>query len=196
MSMTITSYFRWLKSIFRRLREDAKTQIDYQKWWAQGVSIAPNVIIRMGTHALLEIGTGCLIGEYSLIDLQNDVLLTPPMTSILRIGQRTAINEFNNIRAANGEIIIGENCLLSQYVSIIAANHSIARGLPMRDQPAAVSKNKIHIGDDVWIGAHAIVLPGVTIGTGSVIAAGAVVTTNIPEFAIAAGVPAIVKKYR
>ena len=66
----------------------------------------------------------------------------------------------------------------------------------MRDQPSDMSRNKIQIGDDVWIGAHATVLPGVTIGTGSVIAAGAVVTSNIPEYAIAAGVPAVVKKYR
>ena len=191
-----TFYLRWLKSVGRRLRDDIHTQQQMQAWWARGVSIAPSAIIRMGDHAQLVIEPGCLIGEYTLLDLQNDRLLNPPVISTLRIGRRTAINEFNNIRAANGEIIIGDNCLISQFVSLIASNHSIAGGQAIRDQPSDVSKHTIHIGDDVWIGTHVTVLPGVTIGSGSVIAAGAVVTRSIPECVIAAGVPAIPIKMR
>ncbi len=188
MTSTVVSYLYWINSAWRRLRADIHTQRRLQAWWARGVSIAPSVIIRLGANARLTIEPGCLIGEYTLIDLQNDPLLNPPVTSTLHIGQRTAINEFNNIRAANGEIIIGDNCLISQFVSLIASNHSIARGKAIRDQPSDVSKRTIHIGDDVWIGTHVTVLPGVTIGAGSVIAAGAVVTRNIPEGVIAAGV--------
>ena len=55
---------------------------------------------------------------------------------------------------------------------------------------------KITIGNDVWIGANAIILPGVTIGDGAVIAAGAIVTKDIPPYAIVGGVPAKVIKYR
>jgi acetyltransferase-like isoleucine patch superfamily enzyme len=81
-------------------------------------------------------------------------------------------------------------------VSIVAANHSFSRGQLIRDQAGESTRNRVCIGDDVWIGAGAIILPGVTLGTGSVIAAGAVVTSDIPEYAIAAGVPAKVMKYR
>ena len=54
----------------------------------------------------------------------------------------------------------------------------------------------VHIGDDVWIGGRVIILPGVHIGSHSIIGAGAVVTKDVPEWAIAAGNPAVVKKYR
>ena len=60
----------------------------------------------------------------------------------------------------------------------------------------AWSKGPIIVRDDVWIGMNAIVLSGVEIGQGAVIAAGAVVTSNIPPYAIAAGVPAKVIKHR
>ncbi len=190
MSATIIQYLRWLKSAYRRLLKDADHSLYLQTWWSKGVSIAPTAIIRLGRYSRLEIGPGSLIGDYSLIDLQNDPLAKTACASVLRIGQRTAINEFNNIRASGGEIVIGDNCLISQFVSIIAANHSIARGIAIRDQPVDTTRNRIMIQDDVWIGTHAVILPGVTIGTGSIIAAGAVVTENIPECVIAAGVPA------
>lgn len=57
-------------------------------------------------------------------------------------------------------------------------------------------KKSVQIGSDVWIGARAIIMGGVKIGVGSVIAAGAIVTKDVPDFAIVAGVPATVKKYR
>ncbi|MFW5634332.1 MAG: DapH/DapD/GlmU-related protein, partial [Erythrobacter sp.] len=53
-----------------------------------------------------------------------------------------------------------------------------------------MDERDVEIGDDAWLGARVIVLPGVKIGAGAVIAAGAVVTSDIPSFAIAAGVPA------
>jgi acetyltransferase-like isoleucine patch superfamily enzyme len=142
------------------------------------------------------IGRGSLIGAHTILDLCRDPLATKPFQSILRIGERTAINEFNSIRAAGGEIIIGDNCMISQFVSIVASNHSIARGSPIRDQPWDTKSNRICIGDDVWIGTHAVILPGVTLGTGSVIGAGAVVTSEIPGYAVAAGIPAEVMRFR
>ena len=68
-------------------------------------------------------------------------------------------------------------------------NHGTALGTKMRDQPVR-SEGDIVIGDDVWIGFGVIVLDNVTIGNGAVVAAGAVVRSNIPPVAIAAGVPA------
>lgn len=55
---------------------------------------------------------------------------------------------------------------------------------------------QIVIGNDVWIGSHAIIMPGVEIGDGAIIAAGAVVTRNVPSYAVVGGVPATIIKYR
>ncbi len=194
--MSILQYLRWMKSIYRRLRIDLANGQYRQDWWARGVSIAPQAMIKLGQNYSLEIGAGSIIGPYTLIDLSNDSLAATPVASQLQIGQRTLINEFNNIRAAGGSITIGHDCLISQFVSIVASNHSIARGQPMHDQPWDTRRTGVHIGDDVWIGAQSVILPGVTIQTGSIIAAGAVVNADIPEYAIAAGVPATVKRYR
>lgn len=194
--MSFIHYLRWLKSAYRRLQQDVAIQTRVQTWWARGVSISPLALIVEGKNSCLEIGAGSIVGPYTVLDLQNDAHAAVPAASVLRIGQRTAINEFNNIRAAGGEIIIGNGCMISQYVSIIATNHSIEPGVWIQDQPWDTTKSRIWIGDDVWIGTHAIILPGVTIGTGSIIAAGAVVTSNIPEYVIAAGIPASIKKSR
>ena len=150
----------------------------------------------MGKYATLEIGAGSVIGAYSILDLQNDPLDKVPVTSVIKIGQHTAINEFNNIRASGGEISIGNDCLISEYVSIIATNYSTSRNSLMREQLTDDRKTSVQIGDDVWIGTHAVILPGAIIGTGSVIGAGAIVTSQIPEYAIAVGVPAKVMRFR
>ncbi len=65
----------------------------------------------------------------------------------------------------------------------------------MRGQGFSEEKAVV-IGDDVWIGGRVIILPGVHVGSHSIIGAGAVVTKDVPEWAIVAGNPAIVKKYR
>ena len=194
--MSVLQYLRWLKSLCRRLRADMVNECRHEAWWARGVSLSPQAIIRLGQHSQLAIGRDSVIGPYTLLDLSNDPLAATPVESTLQIGRRVMINEFNNIRAAGGSITIGDDCLISQYVSIVASNHSLDRARPMRDQPWDTHHTGVHIGNDVWIGAQAVILPGVTIHTGSVIAAGAVVNSDIPEYAIAAGVPARVKRYR
>jgi acetyltransferase-like isoleucine patch superfamily enzyme len=115
----------------------------------------------------------------------------------LRVERNARINEFNNIRTVGGRIVIGENVLIAQFVSLIADNHRI----PPRDQDIAVAghdpgKTGITIGPGAWIGSNVVVLPGVEIGQGAVIGAGSVVTTSIPAYAVAAGNPARVIRYR
>jgi acetyltransferase-like isoleucine patch superfamily enzyme len=183
-------YLRWLKSVLRRVRQDIIVDLRRQEWWAQGVSVAPTVIIRMSKNAVLEIGQGSIIDHHSIIDLTPDPLLGREARPSLRIGCRTAINEFNSIRAGNAPVVIGDDCLVSQFVSIIDANHGRMRDALVRDQPHDLRRAGVSIGDDVWIGAHAVILPGVRIARGAVIAAGAVVTDDVPEYAVVAGVPA------
>lgn len=87
-------------------------------------------------------------------------------------------------------ISIGSDVLLAQDVMIIGGNHRFDRlDVPIRKQGEG-TQGHIVIEDDVWIGARAIVLTGVKIGRGSVIAAGAVVTKDVPMFSIVAGTPA------
>jgi len=190
------AHLRWLKSVLERLRQDLANDLRRQQWWARGVSVAPTAIIRLGPNAVLEIGDGSMIGHQTILDLTSDPQLGGLARPSLKIGRRTAINEFNNIRAGNAPVTIGDDCLISQFVSIIDANHGTARGAFMRNQPHDLAGAGVRIGDDVWVGAHAVILPGVHIGTGAVVAAGAVVTRDVPEYAVVAGVPAEIRRYR
>jgi len=190
------AHLRWLKSVLERLRQDLANDLRRQQWWARGVSVAPTAIIRLGPNAVLEIGEGSMIGHQTILDLTPDPQLGGLARPSLKIGRRTAINEFNNIRAGNAPVTIGDDCLISQFVSIIDANHGTARGAFMRNQPHDLAGAGVRIGDDVWVGAHAVILPGVHIGTGAVVAAGAVVTRDVPEYAVVAGVPAEIRRYR
>ncbi|MBN1920169.1 MAG: acyltransferase [Anaerolineae bacterium] len=192
----ILFYARWLKSVYRRLHEDLKRDLMRQEWWAKGVSISPLAIINLESPSHLTIGSGSGIGPYTILDLSVDRLSDPPSPSIMRIGAHTAINEFNNIRSGGAEITIGDNCLISQYVAIIGSNHSTCAGVLVQSQPWDLMGAGVQIGNDVWLGTHAIVLPGVTIGDGAIVAAGSVVNSNVPPNAIVAGVPARVVRYR
>lgn len=84
---------------------------------------------------------------------------------------------------------IAQNTLIGAYSYIITANHCFKeRHIPIRLQ--GYTGAPIHIGQDVWIGCHVVILPGVTIGDGAVIAAGAVVNKNVPAYEIWGGIPA------
>lgn len=99
-----------------------------------------------------------------------------------------------NCRVA-GPLSIGNDVMMAPNVSIVTQNHKISDlTVPMRLQTAP--KEKVTIGNDVWIGASVIILPGVTVGNGCVLAGGAVVTKNVPDYAIVGGNPARVIKYR
>jgi acetyltransferase-like isoleucine patch superfamily enzyme len=102
----------------------------------------------------------------------------------LELGDQVDIGEFTHLRA-NGGIRIGSRVLIAANVTITTREHPVA--LP---RWGVTSDAPIVIEDDVWIGAGAIVLPGVTIGRGSVVAAGAVVTADVPPFTVVGGVPA------
>lgn len=95
-----------------------------------------------------------------------------------------------------GPLSIGNNVMMGPDVCIMTSSHNTARtDIPMCQQ-GHWPKQKVTIGDDVWIGARVIILPGVTIGTGSIIGAAAVVTKDVPEYTVVAGIPAKVIKYR
>lgn len=91
-------------------------------------------------------------------------------------------------------VSIGDNVMLAQNIVISGLNHRYSDAkIPIRHQ--GVDTKPIIIEDDVWIGANAVITAGVHIGTHSVVAAGSIVTKDVPEFSIVAGVPAkVIKK--
>ncbi len=194
--MRRSAFIKLIRAIQQEQSQHWNTLRLQQQWRAQGVEIASTAMLRLDSRALLEIGAGTVIGPYSIIDLLSDPASVDAPASKLVIGKRVAINEFNNIRVGGAEVYVGDGCLISQFVSIIGSNHSLAPGSFIQDQPWDVNRKRIMICQDVWIGTHAVILPGVQLGAGSVIAAGAVVTSDVPENAIAAGVPARIIGYR
>lgn len=95
-----------------------------------------------------------------------------------------------------GTCVIGDRVMMGEDCTIITRNHKHDRlDIPMMEQGFEEEK-PVHIGNDVWLGDRVIVLPGVHIGDGCVIGAGAVVTRDIPPYSVAAGVPAKVIKTR
>ena len=135
---------------------------------------------------------------------------TPPYRRF-SIGRKSVIESFSCINNAVGDVIIGDytrvglhntiigpvrignNVNLAQGITVTALNHNFDDTTKRIDQQG-VSTKAVTINDDVWIGANAVVLPGVTIGTHSVVAAGAVVSKDVPPYTIVAGVPAKVIK--
>lgn len=94
-----------------------------------------------------------------------------------------------------GPLSIGNDVMMAPGVNIVTQNHEISdTDIPMRLQTA--DKKKVTICDDVWIGVNALILPGITIGKGSVVAGGAVVTKDVEPYAIVGGNPAKIIRYR
>jgi acetyltransferase-like isoleucine patch superfamily enzyme len=104
----------------------------------------------------------------------------------LRIGDNSCIHSFSHIFAGGG-VEIGRNVMISANCSISSVTHPLAPSERWR-QP--LLKKPVTIGDDVWIGMGAVILPGIHIGTGAIVGAGAVVTCDVPASAVVAGNPA------
>ncbi len=161
----------------------------------EGCHIDPRAIIRVGEACELRLGKNVKIGAFSLISVESDASGSIAGPAVLEIGDHTYIGEFNNIRAA-GRTTIGSRCLISQAVSLIGANHGTDLGKTMMEQPIRSDRAGVVIHDDVWIGTHATILPGVTVGRGAIVAAGAVVVEDVAEYTIVGGVPARFLKRR
>lgn len=94
-----------------------------------------------------------------------------------------------------GPVTIGNNVILAQHIGVSGLNHGYADpNIPIRDQKVTVGQ--ISIGDDCWIGTNAVITAGVTIGKHCVVAAGSVVTKDVPDYTVVGGNPArILRQY-
>lgn len=116
----------------------------------------------------------------------------------ISIGDDVFIGRNCCFQSEHGTISIGDHVMFGPGVNIHGGNHDIALGhTPMKSRSKCMGDDKeVCIGNDVWVGANAIILAGVTVGNGAVIAAGAVVTCDVPELSIVGGIPAKVLRYR
>jgi len=111
---------------------------------------------------------------------------------VIVIGKHCQVNEDVYIQSA----IIGDYVMIAQHVAILAVTHNFDRiDVPIILQGSTKVKPVI-INDDVWIGRNVVIMPGITIGKGVIVGAGAVVTKDIPDYAIVGGVPAKLLRYR
>lgn len=104
----------------------------------------------------------------------------------ISIGSNVHIN-FDCVILDSAEVEIGDNVLIGPKVCIVTPSHKFP---PVMRRDIATVARKVVIGDDVWIGAGALILPGVTVGDGAIVGAGAVVTKDVPAGETYAGVPA------
>ena len=138
---------------------------------------------------------------------------TPPYRRFW-LGQKSVIESYSCINNAVGDVTIGDqtrigihctvigpvcignNVNLAQGITVTALNHNFKDATKRIDEQG-ISTKPVVISDDVWIGANAVILPGVTIGRHVVVAAGAVVTKDVPDNCVVGGVPAkVIKEIR
>ena len=110
----------------------------------------------------------------------------------ITIGEDSHIAPFAHIWGQGG-VTIGNRVLIASHAAITSLTHDYTQG---QIRHAPIIAKPINISDDVWIGAHSVIMPGVTLGKGCIVGAGSVVTKDVPAMAIVVGSPAKILKYR
>lgn len=130
---------------------------------------------------------GCSLGENVNIESGAE------FDGRLSVGDRSSLGVRSE---AFGPVSIGRDVMMGPECCILTRNHKHDRcDLPMIEQGYEEYK-PVNIGDDIWIGRRVVILPGVTVGRGAIVAAGAVVTRDVEPYSIVGGVPAVIIKSR
>lgn len=183
--------YRYLKFFFKRvsIRLD---NIYYKEVMLknEGRIVKPHYICG---EDKISIGKNSVIAEGSILTVHNTNISPSP---ILNIGEECRIGEHCHISVCD-EVSIGKNVLTGCYVYISDNSHGSTSNSDLQtppDERELTSKGKVIIGDNVWIGDKCSILSGVTIGSGCIVAANAVVTHSFPSNCILGGVPARIIK--
>ena len=168
---------RWRNAYYRMLGVKLHGYV-----WMRAIEISRN-------FSNIEIETGCSLDRGVTLLCSGETLPHPK----IYIAASTYINR-NTFLDASLSLTIGKECAIGPNCYITDHDHGTTLDLPPLEQ--SLISQPTCIGDRVWLGANVIVLKGVTIGDDAIIGAGSVVTKDIPERAIAVGVPAKVIKYR
>ncbi len=133
-------------------------------------------------------GMGCQVGLKCEIEPSIDIGLRPQIS----IGDYVQINRGVTVRSA----IIGNYVMIAPGVVMLDRYHKFNRvDVPMATQGES-ARASIVIKNDVWIGQNVIIMPGLTVGQGVIIGAGSVITKDIPDFSVVAGVPGKIIRFR
>jgi len=154
-------------------------------YFKSGAFISPSSKIQLTTR--IRFGKRTVVKQYVIVQAT---------AGRIHFGRECALSSFNHFSTGTGDIIIGDFVRFGPACTIVGGTRGFQkRDTKIIDQPED-QPNGIIIGDDVLIGANAVILPATEIGTGAVIGAGSLVQGNIPEYAIAVGNPARVIRYR
>lgn len=200
--------------VFIRLAELAMGPYKDKRKWLRYLGDRPYISAKAEISCpCLEMGPKCFIDDYVTIyahpQARGGVYLAENVhiyrwsmvelgegEGCLRVGSNTYIQAGCIFNPFVANIIIGANCMIAHRCAFMPYRHDFTGSdRPMREQPLT-SRGDIIIEDDVWLGVNVSVMDGVTIGRGAIVGAGAVVTKDIPPYAIAGGVPAQVIRYR
>lgn len=140
--------------------------------------VSPRASVQLSDR--ITFGPGTVVKPYAVIINH---------TGRIRIGSDCAISSFNHISTGDQDLVIGNHVRIAPNVTILGADRNVQRRDALIVDQGRTQRSTT-IGDDVLIGAGAVVLAGCGIGTGAVIGAGSVVTRDVPPYAIVAGVPA------
>jgi acetyltransferase-like isoleucine patch superfamily enzyme len=140
--------------------------------------------INAGKNGVIIIGNRVSIGPRSIISTTGETI---------KIGAGTS---FFSDCLISGSVSVGEVCLFAKNVTILSSTHQIYGGGTIRENDAIpkdanhLQQQHVEIGDDCWLGMNTVILPGISLGKGTVVGANAVVTKSFPDYSIVAGVPA------
>lgn len=143
---------------------------------AEGCFVAPEARIFGEPGRGVVLGPGCAVAA--------EAFLHGPIT----LGRNVSINARASLDGGAKGLVIGDGTRIASGAALYAFDHGLEPGRWVKDQP--VTSRGIQVGEDVWIGANAGVTDGVTIGDHAVVGMGAVVTRDVPAWAIVGGVPA------
>lgn len=189
--MDLKKYGLFLKYLWLEFKESVYSRIElYNLKINEDIDLGRNIRIKGIKN--LSIGRGVKIADG--VFLHCGASIRNSHRGGISIGDNVYIGPYC-VLFGEGGIEIGNDCLIAPGTIITSQQHTYTDwNIPIRKQPSEHSK--IVIEDDVWIGSNAVILPGIRIGKGSIIGAGAVVTKDVPPYSVAVGVPARVIKRR
>jgi acetyltransferase-like isoleucine patch superfamily enzyme len=142
----------------------------------EGCFVSPEANVFGEPGRPVVVGDGCAIAAQAFVH------------GPVRLGARVSVNARTSIDGGSAGVEVGEDTRIATGAAIYAFDHGIRPSRTVREQP--VTSRGVRIGRDVWIGANACITDGVTIGDHAVVGMGAVVTRDVPEWAIVGGSPA------
>lgn len=160
----------WQHDVHEALREVEAVELD------AGCFIAEEARVFAEPRRTVRVALGASIAAHAFVH------------GPVALGAHVSINPYVTLEGGRAGIVIGEGTRIATRAALFAFDHGIDRALPIRTQP--VRSQGIVVGADVWIGAQATITDGVRIGDHAVVGAGAVVTRDVPDWAIVGGVPA------